>query len=174
MSLPEKFALYLLTRKKKNSRQGFTLVELLVVVIIVVLLAAVAFPNLIKQIGKARETEAKNYLGVLARAQERYHFETQNFASTQTALAEYITLDNTKYYSFPDPTISTSGNMYIARQEALSLEPEKDQTRNYTAATYFDSEFYYIVMCQAKYVNESVDAPANPGDNCTNGGLKIK
>ncbi|MDJ0713299.1 MAG: type IV pilin-like G/H family protein [Prochloraceae cyanobacterium] len=170
----EKFSLYLLSKKKKSSQKGFTLIELLVVVIIVGILAAVALPNLIQQIGKSRETEAKNNLGVLSRAQETYHFETQKFASTQQALNGYITLEDTKYYSFPDPTLSTSGSLNIVKQNAIPLNPEKDRTRNYSAATYFDSGIYYIVICQAKDVNATVEAPNNYNDPCTNDGLTIK
>ncbi|MGL4884096.1 MAG: type IV pilin protein, partial [Waterburya sp.] len=49
---------YLLSKKLQSLNQGFTLIELLVVTIMVGVLAAISLPNLLAQIGKARETEA--------------------------------------------------------------------------------------------------------------------
>ena len=71
-------------RSKKNGEEGFTLIELLVVVIIIGVLAAVALPNLLNQVGKARETELKNAAGTVNRSQQAYHFERQVFADNVT------------------------------------------------------------------------------------------
>ena len=69
-------AKYLQTLRNKKGNKGFTLIELLVVVIIIGVLAAVALPNLLAQVGKARETEGKTGVGTITRAQQTRHFET--------------------------------------------------------------------------------------------------
>ena len=60
---------------KKNQNKGFTLIELLVVVIIIGVLAAIALPNLLNQVAKGRQAEAKNNLGAINRAQQAYRLE---------------------------------------------------------------------------------------------------
>ncbi|TYT72268.1 type IV pilin protein, partial [Microcystis aeruginosa] len=58
------------TLNKKNANKGFTLIELLVVVIIIGVLAAISLPNLLGQVGRARQAEARTNLGVVNRAQQ--------------------------------------------------------------------------------------------------------
>jgi prepilin-type N-terminal cleavage/methylation domain-containing protein len=64
---------------KKNGNKGFTLIELLVVVIIIGVLAAIALPNLLGQVAKGRQAEARNNLGTVNRAQQAYRLENATF-----------------------------------------------------------------------------------------------
>jgi type IV pilus assembly protein PilA len=89
MLKPELQAKFLqhLNRKKKGN-EGFTLIELLVVVIIIGVLAAIALPSLLSQVSKARQSEAKQNVGSINRAQQAYYLENANkFASGLQELA---------------------------------------------------------------------------------------
>jgi type IV pilus assembly protein PilA len=63
--------------------KGFTLIELLVVIVIIGILAAIALPSFLNQSSKARETEAKTYLGSVNRAQQGYYFENTKFGTLE-------------------------------------------------------------------------------------------
>lgn len=83
--LQAKFLQHLNNRKKKND-EGFTLIELLVVVIIIGVLAAIALPSLLGQVNKAKQSEARNYVGTVNRSQQAYFLEYQKFATNLSEL----------------------------------------------------------------------------------------
>ena len=72
---------------RKQSEKGFTLVELLVVIIIIGILAAIALPNFLNQGAKAKQTEAKQNIGMTNRVQTVYRSENSSFASAFDLLA---------------------------------------------------------------------------------------
>ena len=85
---------------KKNSEKGFTLIELLVVIIIIGILAAIALPSFLNQASKARQSEAKTYVGSINRAQQAYFLEKNQFAPAIANLGLGIstTTDNYAYH----------------------------------------------------------------------------
>jgi type IV pilus assembly protein PilA len=85
-----------LTNKKEE--KGFTLIELLVVVIIIGVLAAIALPNLMNQVGKARNSEGRNGVGALNRAQQVYRTENPTFSSNTTNLDTKVV--NGSFFTF--------------------------------------------------------------------------
>jgi prepilin-type N-terminal cleavage/methylation domain-containing protein len=86
---------------KKNGNKGFTLIELLVVVIIIGVLAAIALPNLLGQVAKGRQAEARTNLGVINRAQQVYRLENTTFGAVSQLPVQFTTI----YYQDPTSTL---------------------------------------------------------------------
>jgi prepilin-type N-terminal cleavage/methylation domain-containing protein len=119
---------------KKNTAKGFTLIELLVVVILMGIMSAIALPNLIKQVEKARVAEAKTNLGVLNRAQQAYYFEKSTFADAMGKLGADLTVatgyytytieppvDNTEVHHLATPITEYAGDLNIMASAVLRL-----------------------------------------------------
>ncbi|MEH2174428.1 type IV pilin-like G/H family protein [Nostoc sp.] len=77
--LKAKFLQHILN--KKNENEGFTLIELLVVIIIIGILSAIALPSFLNQANKAKQSEAKTYIGSMNRAQQAFYLEKNAFAA---------------------------------------------------------------------------------------------
>ncbi|NJS16239.1 MAG: prepilin-type N-terminal cleavage/methylation domain-containing protein [Nostocaceae cyanobacterium CSU_2_110] len=78
--LKAKFIQHILNKKKNE--EGFTLIELLVVIIIIGILSAIALPSFLNQANKAKQSEAKTYVGSMNRAQQAYFAENGGFVGS--------------------------------------------------------------------------------------------
>jgi prepilin-type N-terminal cleavage/methylation domain-containing protein len=93
---------------KKNGNKGFTLIELLVVVIIIGVLAAIALPNLLGQVAKGRQAEARNNLGTVNRAQQAYRLENATFTTVSL-----LPVQTTSTYYGPIANLDGTGTANI-------------------------------------------------------------
>ena len=159
-----KYLQHLNKKKAENNEQGFTLIELLVVVIIIGVLAAVALPNLLGQVGKARETEAKNAVGSINRTQQAFHFEKQRFAPSlsDTDLASNNVLGvvvDSDYFTFATTTASATQATQTSAV-ATPIASARDGVRPYSSAIGFDtaSGQYNAVICQTDAITDTTIA----------------
>lgn len=94
--LKAKFLQNILSKKKED--EGFTLIELLVVIIIIGILSAIALPSFLNQASKARQSEAKQFIGSINRAQQAFYLENANaFTTVLTELSLGIRPETDNY-----------------------------------------------------------------------------
>ena len=148
---------------RKNQNKGFTLIELLVVVIIIGVLAAIALPNLLNQVAKGRQAEAKNNLGAINRAQQAYRLERASFGG-QSRLPITVT---GQYYSFTGGADSAT----FASHSATALTSYTNDVRDYGSAVAQDAAGNFDnAICEMDHPTRGLTALTGTGAALSCGG----
>jgi type IV pilus assembly protein PilA len=151
-----------------RSAQGFTLVELLVVIVIIGLLTAIALPSFLNQTAKAKQSEAKQNIGVTIRGQQLWYSERSSFADRFDDLALGNVLRgpsgnaNTSNYDY-QMAISSGANTRLMTIVASSSDTS---LRSYTGAlsverTNSQEAVWGSLICSSFDVGSTSVVPAN-------------
>ncbi len=136
---------------QQRREQGFTLIELLVVIIIIGILSSIALPSFLNQASKAKESEAKQYIGASNRAQQAYYLERSQFAVNFVSLGIGIKTDTNNFtYGIDTTAGSTSAiirnvayprNTGVLRAYTGAVEIDNVNTAVFTAIA---------ILCQSQ------------------------
>jgi type IV pilus assembly protein PilA len=134
-----------------KSEKGFTLVELLVVIIIIGILSAIAIPNFLNQAAKAKQTEAKQNIGMINRVQSIYRTQNNQFAGSFDLLAIGTlagTTGNTTTNNYSYTLSATTESAYLLAQSKDSgLKGYSGGTNRYLNTT--SQSVIASVLCEA-------------------------
>jgi general secretion pathway protein G len=108
----------------KRNRKGFTLIELLIVVAIIGIIVAIAIPNLLNAIQRAKQKRSMADIRSIGTAAETYAIDFNRYPS-----AAGFTLPSGAF--LPGPTIGAGNFAKLVQPTYIKLLPLKDGWANY-------------------------------------------
>ena len=155
---------------KKNGEKGFTLIELLVVIIIIGILAAIALPSFLNQSNKAKQSEAKTYVGTLNKGQQAYYTEKSIFGSTIDILGVGVKSDTVNYtyasIAAVNAVVSSNNAQSTGTSKVVALRGYAGMVQLNVVATTSDVTSL-AVLCENNAAG--ITAPITPTGNSSNG-----
>lgn len=139
--------------KKKQYHQGFTLTELIIVTVIIGILSAIALPSLLSRANKARQTEAKLYVGAMNRAQQAYYFENTAFTNNIDELGAGIQQETDNYQY----QININAGNLVATHNGISQKPA---LKSYAGITFLNTITLASGTTEAVSVTLLCESPA--------------
>jgi type IV pilus assembly protein PilA len=166
---------------KKKAYEGFTLVELLVVVIIIGILAAIALPSFLNQATSAKQSEGRQNIAALTRAQQNWRSTNSAFADNFDKLAIGIVKGQTKTDSSSSSvytyTLGTTGQDLATH----SAEYKDNKLKSYSGAalTYVNAEgnsVWNSIICESSAPGMALAYPTSAGNAgaCPSGYTELK
>lgn len=134
----------------RQSRKGFTLVELAVVIVIIGVLAAFGVPRFMKSVERTKASEAFAYMSALRAAQERYVAQMGIYANDPADLD--INQATLKYFDTPVGADSITVTAYDAGPPETLPTWSLTLTRDATTSSYGP---YTVIFSQDGFVNTS-------------------
>lgn len=151
-----KFLQHMIRRNK--SEKGFTLIELLVVIIIIGILAAIALPSFLNQAAKAKQSEAKSYVGSVNRAQQAYRIESNVFADTLENLEVGLPEDTANYEYRMGTNDATKGIITAQSLDTAAL-------KSYSGGVFIQTDGQTrAISCEQDAVGAGMTVPADASD----------
>ncbi len=152
-----------------KSNEGFTLIELLVVIIIIGILSAIALPSFLNQAAKAKQSEAKSYVGSVNRAQQAFRIENPEFATDVTSLEIGIPTETVEY----DYTIDAGSNQTTTIFNAFPARDTQTLKAYAGGVIVLETGQSEAVACQTEKVskgnNAAVALVGTGGSSCAAG-----
>ncbi|MDE5094161.1 MAG: type IV pilin-like G/H family protein [Trichodesmium sp. St11_bin5] len=152
---------------KKRKEEGFTLIELLVVIIIIGILSAIALPSFLNQANKAKQSEAKTYVGSINKGHQAYFTENTRFTTDIDALGVGIATQTTNYkYGV---TTSTPTKTVVSEGETNFTDTLNSYAGNVFVITSSSGSTTRTILCETKSPG-TIDL-TETSDDCSDDGL---
>ena len=148
-----------ITRNKKIDG-GLTLVELIIVLMIIGILSAIALPSFLGCSNKAKQSEAKQYISSMNRAQQAYFAEKGAFSNSINPLGIGIKTETTNYNYSAIATKNAAFSYGVSRSNNL---------RSYVGAVFLlpvsqaanDAKTTVSILCETNTFERNTQPP-NP------------
>lgn len=111
---------------RKNSSQGFTLIEVMIAVVIVGILASIAYPSYIDYVVKSGRSEGVAAVMKVANLQEQYYLDNRTYATDMSKLgfADNPFITEHGYYS----VASAGTDTFTITATAKGSQASRDST----------------------------------------------